>query len=110
MALVNIDSQVVYVGNTRVGLDPNKIPPSDGNVGNPKVIQAVLLLESGGPVRFNAVPSVIVTSNGEEGSMQLEPKGKLTVIGPEDIVNLRLIKSGEKPARIVVNYYGQGGN
>ena len=113
MALVTRDSEVIYVGDQPVGFTISKIPPSEtsNGAGDGEVLQAVLIMEEGGPVRFNAVAGRDVSPDGIDGSLLLKRGGRLTVIGSEDLVNFSMLRANHRETtKVVVRYEGYGGN
>jgi hypothetical protein len=100
MALAQRGDETITVSTTAIGFTAAEIQPTKSTV-----FQAVVHIESGGPLRFNS--SQDPTAAGSEGSQLIYAGSKLTVFG-----NLPMFKmiaaTGMPDATVRVAYFGSG--
>mgnify|MGYP001599273097 CR=1 FL=1 len=98
MALTQQGDETITVAGTSIGFTAAEIPPTKGNI-----IEAVVYVESGGPIRWNALTTP--TGGGAEGSPLVYADSIIRVVG--DLPKFRMIRNtGAGSATVRVVYFG----
>ncbi len=106
MALTQKGDETITVSGTAIGFSSGEYPDSSNTNGN--VQEALVYVESGGPIRWNAFATP--TGGGSEGSpLKYASDTPLRVIGVTDIQGFKMIKdTGVSDATIRVAFFGSG--
>lgn len=99
MATVQRGDESITVSSTAIGFTAAELIAA--------VNSAAVFVESGGPIRYNAVTTP--TGDGSEGSPLVYAGSILTVTGSEDLRRIKfIVKTGSGDATLRVLYYGDG--
>lgn len=102
MALRQLGDETVTVSTTAIGFTAAEINPT-----KPGIVTAKVYVDTGGPIRINS--SSTPTADGTEGSPLVYAGGDVTVSGPDDIKNFKMIKAtGGSDATVRVQFFGTG--